>query len=82
MKTATVREVQHHLSKVLAWVEDGEEVRITRRNKLVARLVPAEVHRARVAWPRFAVRARQIWTEQPAGKGLSQIVVEEREERA
>ena len=31
MKTASVRDVQHHLSRVLAWVEQGEEVQITRR---------------------------------------------------
>ena len=37
MKTASVRDVQHHLSKVLAWVEKGEEVQITRPNKPVAK---------------------------------------------
>ena len=35
MKTASIRDVQHRLSKVLAWVEKGEEVQITRRNKPV-----------------------------------------------
>ena len=42
MKTATTREVQHHFSRVLDWVEDGEEVVITRRGKQVARVVPID----------------------------------------
>jgi prevent-host-death family protein len=82
MKTATVREVQHHLSKVLAWVEKGEEVQITRRNKPVAKIVPAEPDKGPVALPAFAARARQIWGEKPAGKSLSQTVLDDREERA
>ena len=28
MKTASVRDVQHHLSKVLTWVEKGERSRL------------------------------------------------------
>ena len=82
MKTASVREVQHHLSKVLAWVERGEEVQITRRNKTVARIVAAEAQGTRIAWPPFADRARQIWGPMPRGKSLSQTVVDDRKERA
>jgi prevent-host-death family protein len=40
MKTATVRELRNHYSSVMKWIEDGEEVRISRRGKIVARLVP------------------------------------------
>lgn len=40
MKTATTREVQHHFSKVLKWVDAGEEVVITRRGKSIATLAP------------------------------------------
>lgn len=42
MKTATTREVQHHFSKVLDWVDAGEEVVITRRGKKVARVISME----------------------------------------
>jgi prevent-host-death family protein len=42
MKTATVRQLRHNFGSVLAMIECGEEVTITRRNKPVARLtVPA-----------------------------------------
>lgn len=40
MVTISVREMQHHLAKYLKMVETGEEVRITRRNHPVARIVP------------------------------------------
>jgi antitoxin (DNA-binding transcriptional repressor) of toxin-antitoxin stability system len=82
MKTATVRDVQHHFGKVLAWVEGGEEVQITRRSKLVARLVPSgPANPAPVSLPDFAARARAIWGAQPKGRSLSKTILAEREER-
>lgn len=42
MKMVNVHEAKAHLSKYLARVEAGETVIIARRNKPVARLVPAE----------------------------------------
>ena len=82
VKTASVRDVQHHFSKVLAWVEMGEEVQITRRNKLIAKIVPADTQGRGVTLPAFAARARQIWGETPVGKSLTETVLAEREERA
>lgn len=40
MKTANIAEAKSHFSALLAEVEAGEEVVITRRGKPVARLVP------------------------------------------
>lgn len=42
MKTRTLREAQHHLSKIVVEVENGEEITITRRGKPVVRIVPAK----------------------------------------
>lgn len=42
MKTATVRDAQHHLSKLLEELKDGEEIVITRRGVGVGKLVPLE----------------------------------------
>ena len=82
MKTATVRDVQHHLGKVLAWVEKGEEVLVTRRSKTVARLVPSGPDRLpAVPLPDFAGRARAIWGAKPKGGGLSKAILDGREER-
>jgi prevent-host-death family protein len=40
MKTTNIRELKHATSTVLAWVEQGESVEITRRNKVVAIISP------------------------------------------
>lgn len=54
MQTATVREVQHHLAKVLAWVEGGEQVAVTRRGQVVAVLSPPSTEvTALPVWPSF-----------------------------
>lgn len=42
MKTATIREAQHHLSKLMDEVEKGHEIVLTRRGKQVGKLVPIE----------------------------------------
>jgi antitoxin (DNA-binding transcriptional repressor) of toxin-antitoxin stability system len=47
MKTANVREVRLNFSRLLSWIDEGEEVEITRRNEVVAWLVPALKKKAR-----------------------------------
>jgi antitoxin (DNA-binding transcriptional repressor) of toxin-antitoxin stability system len=59
MRTFSIMEVQHNLSKVLSVVDTGQSVGITRRKHLVARIVPAR--EAVVAWPNFTDRAAKIW---------------------
>lgn len=79
MKTATVRQVQHNLSEVLSWVEQGQEVHVLRRKKVVARLVPPDPRP--VASPDFLGRARAVWGEKPPGTPLGELVSESRGER-
>ena len=40
MKIATIRQVQREFSTVLGWVNEGEEVYITKHGKVVALLSP------------------------------------------
>jgi len=40
MKTASTRELRQGLSRILSQVEQGEEMEITRRGRVIARLVP------------------------------------------
>ena len=81
MKTANIRNVQHNLREVLRWVEQGHEVRITRRNRTVARLLPAQDAPQAMEWPDFLARANRIWGKRPRGKGVSRLIIEAREER-
>ncbi len=76
MKSVSVREVQHQFSKVLSWIERGEEVQVYRRKQLVAKLVPPNP--IATESPDFVGRARRIWRKRPRGKSLSQLVSEAR----
>jgi antitoxin (DNA-binding transcriptional repressor) of toxin-antitoxin stability system len=59
MKTASVYEVQHNFSRVLAWVAAGETVVIQRRNVPVARLVATG--KKKPAWPDFLARLENTY---------------------
>ncbi len=74
--------VQHNLAKVLNWVQEGEEVEVTRRHVVVAKIVSCQKEREDVQHPDFLGRARRIWGSQPKGMPLSAAVCRDREERA
>ena len=59
MKTATVRELRNRYTQLLEWIDAGEEIRITRRGVVIARLVPENRVRAHPAvdWTRSAAFA-------------------------
>lgn len=85
MESATIREVQHNLAAYVRKVEHGQEVEIRRRNRVVARLVPAgetpEPAR-KVDWKHLREWRRKMWGDKPLpGKPLSEIVYESRGDR-
>lgn len=58
MKTATVRDLRNRYTSLLKWIGAGEEIVITQRGKVIARLVPEQ-----------ADSARQVdWSQSPAVK--------------
>ena len=78
VKTATVRQLRTEFPKVLAWVNAGEEVTITRRRKVVANLTPAgDPPKRRAAVPDFKARLRRIYGDKivPAGE-MAEILAE------
>ena len=85
METATIREVQHNLAAYVRNVEHGQQVEIRRRNRVVARLVPAgeTTQPAReVNWGDHREWLRRLWGGRPApGKPISEIVYESRGDR-
>ena len=63
MKSTTVRELRNNYSMVLKWVAKGEEVEVTRRGKVVAKVVPpAPAHTRKVDWTSSAALNRQPWS--------------------
>lgn len=62
MKTATVRQLRTEFPKVLAWVNAGQEVAITRRRKIVANLTPAgDAAKKKPVVPDFRARLQAIY---------------------
>lgn len=82
MESATIREVQHNLAAYLRRVEQGEDIVIRRRNKIVARLIPAGSYDAApkdLDWARIRERREAVWGGKPAqGKSTSEIVRDSR----
>ncbi|MCX6996953.1 MAG: antitoxin Phd/YefM, type II toxin-antitoxin system domain protein [Kiritimatiellaeota bacterium] len=63
MKTATIRQVRHDFSTVLAWVAAGEEVTVLNRTRPVARICPPRVRAPAggIKLPDFAARAQAVF---------------------
>lgn len=66
-------ELRQHLREILERVEAGERVRIRRRGRVVAELVPAGESQPR--WK----RPPEATVTLPPGPGIADVVVEERE---
>jgi prevent-host-death family protein len=56
MKTETVRTLRNEYAKLLRRVETGEAIAISRRGRIVARLVPPLSGRSKVDWANSAAR--------------------------
>lgn len=68
MKTANIAEAKAHFTALLAEVEAGEEVIITRRGKPIARIVPAPA----AASPMFDLAAVRAFVQaEPCRESLS-----------
>ena len=82
MKRASLRQVQHNFGEVLRWVDDGEEVEITRQRKPVAKLVPVHRQSEVVDWGEHARALQAIFAKKrPKGSPASDLVIEQRNER-
>jgi len=85
MESATIRDVQHNLAAYLRRVEQGEELAIRRRNKIVARLIPVVVYDAApgdLNWAKVRERREILWGRKSVpGKSASEIVRDSRGDR-
>jgi len=72
-RTVSMRELQQNLKKVIDRVERGETLELTRRRRVVARLVPSPEARPVAPWPDVEARVRSIFGDRiktPAGSTL------------
>ena len=84
MKKATnisIRELQQNLKRVIARVERGQIVEVTRHRRPVARLAPLRPIRAVPPWPDLGARTRAVFGDRLVTPGPSESVIEDRGER-
>jgi len=71
MKTATVRELRNNFARLAKWIEDGEQITITKHGQSFAKLSPATAEKPRkVDW------AAHLKKHKPVGKGMSKEATE------
>jgi prevent-host-death family protein len=86
MREVGVRELKQHASEVLRRLqEDRETVAITRRGRVIARLVPVEEPEERHAeasrvWADMDGLAQEVGARWPVGVGAAEAVSEQRRE--
>lgn len=56
-----MRDLRHHFASLLTWIKEGQEIKITMRRRVVARLVPERAKKkAALKMPDFARRLKKI----------------------
>jgi prevent-host-death family protein len=78
--TVSVRELQQNLKRVMARVERGQVIEVTRRRRPVARLAPLPPTGALAPWPDLDVRVRAVFGDRIVTPGAAQMVIEGRGE--
>lgn len=60
MKTASIGDLRYRFARIERFLRQGEEIQITKRRKVIARLVP-DHGQASIAMPDFLGRLRSIY---------------------
>jgi prevent-host-death family protein len=79
--SVSIRELQQNLKRVMARVERGETVEVTRRRQPVARLAPVKPSRPGAPWPDLKARRRAVFGDRVLEPGGSDLVIEGRNDR-
>lgn len=60
MKAATIRDLRYNFPQVEAWLSGGEVIELTKRGRLLGRIVPGSAKAVKRKTPDFAARARKV----------------------
>ncbi len=77
MRKATVRDLRYHFSRIEDLLRGGEEIEITKRKRVIARLSPALPQPA-PARPDFMARLRRIYGGKALKVSGAELLAEER----
>ena len=74
MPSITIRQLRE-TRRLKAWLKQGKTVELRDRDRLIARIMPANDDNNPPEWPDFAARAKKIFGD----RILPNIILEERE---
>ena len=77
----SVSELQQNLKRVMARVERGQVIEVTRRRRPVAQLGPVRATAPVSPWPDLDARARAVFGDRILSPGASEVLAESRGER-
>ncbi len=78
MKQASVRDLRYEFKKIERLLHQGEEIQITKRRKVIARLVP-ENTQPRPQLPDFRARVRAIYGDRVLPVSGAEIIEQDRD---
>jgi antitoxin (DNA-binding transcriptional repressor) of toxin-antitoxin stability system len=78
MRKATIRDLRYRFSAVEDLLRDGEEIHITKRKRVIARLLPPD-SAAPSRRPDFLGRLKKIYRDKPLKVSGAELVSLERE---
>ena len=78
MRRATVRDLRYRFPKVEDLLQSGEEIEITKRNRVIARLTPPPLERA-TRRPDFLARLKKIYGDKQLQISGAELLAQERE---
>jgi antitoxin (DNA-binding transcriptional repressor) of toxin-antitoxin stability system len=77
MKTVSVRDLRYDFPKVEEMLRSGEEIRITKRRRVIARLTPEPIDRPPL--PDFLGRMKEIFGDKVLKVTGAEIISEDRD---
>ncbi len=77
----SVRELQLNLKRIMARVERGQVIEVTRRRRPVARLTPVRLTTPVSPWPDLDARAHAVFGDRILTPGASEVLAESRGDR-
>ena len=78
MKQATLRDLRYHFDHIATLLQSGEEIQITKRKRVVARLLPPAVPKI-VERPDFMARLKQMYGDRVMEVTGAELLAEERD---
>jgi len=78
MREASVSELRKGFRRIQGWLREGEEVRITKRRRAIARLVP-EREESPAKMPDFMAQLRQIYGDKILKVSAAELLAQDRD---